>query len=230
MGKIEALHKLKLGVIGVGGLGGLCSLLLSNAGVGFLRIADDDTVSLHNLHRQLLFTIEQVGLSKVLSAAEQIKMRSGCEVEAFAQRVDKLSFNNFAQGLDLILDLSDDAESRLEISKLCLENKINLFSGAVSGYTALMALFAYADPAFVESSGCYQCMTAGAKINTKVGITGPQAATAASLVAHLVLEFLVGNRSFSGKLVRLDLKTLLIQKLILSRDENCLICGKTKHI
>lgn len=224
-GKTADFSQLKLGVIGVGGIGGLCSLLLANAGVGFLRIADHDTVALHNLHRQLLFTTAQVGKSKALCAAEQIAERAEGTIEPFARKVDVQSFADFAQGLDLILDVSDDAASRLVISRLCLERQLPLISGAVSGYTALLAIFDYADAAFVEQHGCYQCVTGGAQINTKVGITGPQAASAASLVAHLTLEFLAGNRSCVGKLLRLDLAGFAIQKMGLTRDPQCPVCA-----
>lgn len=224
-GKLSSLANMRLGVIGVGGLGGLCSLLLANAGVGSLRLADADTVAIHNLHRQLLFTSQQIGLSKAECAVGTIQERAAVKVESFPYKVDVNNFDEFAQDLDLILDLSDDSVSRLTISKLCLKRQLNLFSGAVSGYTALFALFEYADPAFVEKYGCYQCLTSGSNINTKVGITGPQAACAASLSAHLVLEFLVGNRSAIGKLIRMDLNSLSMFKLTLQRDEHCPICN-----
>lgn len=223
-GQTEKLHKLRLGIIGAGGLGGLCALLLSNAGVGLLRIADADTIAIHNLHRQLLFTTQQVGLSKAQCAQEAILERSAEAVESFPYKVAADNFAEFASGLDLILDLTDDARSRLEISRLCLERRLNLFSAAVSGYTALFAMFEYADPLFIQQHGCYWCLTQGADINTKVGITGPQAATAASLASHIVLEFLSGNRQLSGKLLRLDLNTCSMFKLGLHRDAECPVC------
>lgn len=225
-GQSERLHKLRLGIIGAGGLGGLCALLLSNAGVGFLRIADADTIAVHNLHRQLLFTTQQVGLSKAQCAQQAILDRSAGAVESFPYKVTADNFEEFAAGVDLILDLTDDARSRLEISRLCLERRLNLFSAAVSGYTALLAMFEYADPLFVQQHGCYQCLTQGANINTKVGITGPQAATAASLAAHVVLEFLAGNRQLAGKLLRLDLNTCSMFKLVLHRDTDCPVCAQ----
>lgn len=225
-GQSERLHKLRLGIIGAGGLGGLCALLLSNAGVGFLRIADADTIAVHNLHRQLLFTTQQVGLSKAQCAQQAILERSAGAVESFPYKVTADNFEEFATGVDLILDLTDDARSRLEISRLCLERRLNLFSAAVSGYTALLAMFEYADPLFVQQHGCYQCLTQGANINTKVGITGPQAATAASLAAHVVLEFLAGNRQLAGKLLRLDLNTCSMFKLVLHRDTDCPVCAQ----
>lgn len=220
----QHFKSLRLGVIGVGGLGGLCSLLLANAGIGFLRLADADTVALHNLHRQLLFKTSDIGSLKAECATLAIAQRSEASLECFAKKVEASTFDEFAAGLDLILDLSDDWASRLEISKLCLQHKLDLFSGAVSGYTALFTLFLYHDPKFVTEYGCYQCLTQGALINTKVGITGPQAACAASLAAHLVLEYFTGKRNCVGKLIRLDLDNLALQKLTLHRDESCPVC------
>lgn len=220
----QHFKSLRLGVIGVGGLGGLCALLLANAGIGFLRLADADTVALHNLHRQLLFKTTEVGLSKAQCATQAIKERSEAQIECFAHKVEASNFEEFASGLNLILDLTDDWASRLEISKLCLQHQLDLFSGAVSGNTALLSFFLYHDPQFVKQYGCYQCLTQGALINTKVGITGPQAATAASLAAHVVLECFTGKHDFIGKLIRLDLNHLTLQKLTLHRDEACPIC------
>ena len=228
-GKQSLLAQKKIGIIGVGGLGGVCSLLLSNAGVGFLRLADFDAVSLSNLHRQLLFTERDALTSelKIIAASREIEARNRyTTIEAFNLKVDEESFAAFVDGLDVVMDLSDNAESRHKISKLCLEHHCDLISGAVSSYTALLAIFAYSDQSFVEQYGCYQCLTHGDSINTKVGITGPIAASASSLVAHMALEYLLGNKEMFGKVLRYDLQHLKIQHLALQRDSSCSVCSQ----
>lgn len=222
--KDSNLAQKKVGIIGVGGVGGICSLLLAVAGVGTLKIADSDVVAAHNLHRQLLFSEQDLGKSKVALAKQKLEAHnSQIKVSSYG-RIDESNFSDFCQDLDVILDVTDDSQSRLKISKLALEHHVDLISGAVSGYTALLAIFAYHDPKFIQQYGCYRCVTAGAQINTKVGITGPLAASASSLVAHLCLEYLLGNHDFVGKLIRYDLKTLTLSKLKLTKDPMCVDC------
>lgn len=223
----ELIKNTRIGVIGAGGLGGLFSLLLALSGVGFIRLADYDTVASHNLHRQILFKESDIGSYKVLSAAKEIeKHNSECDVDAFKLKVDENSFASFASGLDLIADLSDSASSRNLVSSLCLQSGIDLFSGAVSGFTALFALFAYKEPSFVSRHGCYYCLTQGAEICTKVGITGPAASCAASLAAHLCLSYILKDPAFKpGVLIRSDLNSLSLHKMSLKADPLCPHCA-----
>lgn len=225
-GKIDFLASKKVGVIGTGGAGGLCILLLSVAGIGTLHIADGDTVALHNLHRQILFQESDIGKSKAQQAAKVIEAhQSKLNLKVFDYMIDESNFDDFANGLDLVMDLTDNAQSRLRISKLCLDRGIDLISGAVSAYTSIMGIFEYSNKDFVKEFGCYRCVTNGHNINTKVGITGPIANTCATLSAHLCLEFLLGNREHVGKLVVFDFKGLNTRKMTLCRDPDCKACN-----
>ena len=146
---VEILSTKKVGLIGVGGLGGLCSLLLSNAGVGCLRLADGDSVAWHNLHRQLLFTEQDAatGELKITGACRELERRNHhTKIEAFKTKVTAENFAEFAAGLDLILDVSDDAKSREVLAQQALEHGKDLLSGAVSAYTALLAVFRFSCP------------------------------------------------------------------------------------
>lgn len=225
-GRQEELASKKVGFIGVGGAGGLSSLLIALAGVGQIRIADYDDLAVHNLHRQILFKESDLGHSKVEAARREILERnSQCDVVAFKEKIDESNFKAFADGLDLLLDVSDNAQSRLTISRLALHHGLDLISGAVSAYTALIATFAYHDPGFVATSGCYRCLTSGAAINTRVGITGPIAESCAAMTAHVALEYLLGNKEHRGKLIRIDLRHMTMNKMNLCADPECPDCA-----
>lgn len=221
------LAQKQVGLIGVGGLGGLCALLLSNAGVGLLRLADGDTVAWHNLHRQLLFTEDDAlhACLKSEAAGRALQTRNHhTKLDIWSKCVTAENFADFAQDLDLILDVSDDSKSRQVIAQLALEQGKNLLSGAVSAYTALIALFLFAESDFVQQYGCYHCLTAGADIDTKQGISGPIAASASALVAHVAIEHLLGHRPLYGQLLRCDLRQLTMQHLGLTPDPTCPFC------
>lgn len=221
------LTKKKVGLIGVGGLGGLCALLLSNAGVGFLRLADGDNVAWHNLHRQLLFTEEDAFHARLKSeaAGRELQARNHrTKLEIQSNCVTAENFAEFAKDLDLILDMSDDSKSRQVIAQLALVQGKNLLSGAVSAYTALIALFLFAEKGFVQQYGCYHCLTAGADINTKQGISGPIASSASALVAHVALEHLLGHKPLYGQLLRFEMRQMTMQHLSLTPDLTCPYC------
>ena len=225
-GQQERLLRAKVGLIGVGGMGGLCALLLGTAGAGQLRLADGDEVALHNLHRQLLFTNEDVGSAKALCATSAVRAHVDPEVTVvpYLGLIGPENFASWAQGLDVVIDASDDAQSRLTVSELCLEAHVPLMSAAVSSYQALFALFDYADPDFVARHGCYRCLTGGVAIDTKVGITGPSAACASALCAHQVLEWLLGSRELVGSVLSLDLSRYTLTRLELCADPHCPVC------
>ena len=226
-GQQALLASCKVGLVGVGGIGGLCALLLGAAGIGELRLADGDTVALHNLHRQLLFTNSDVGLPKAERAAAAVQSHCDPElkVTAFSGMIGPGNFAMWAQGLDLVIDASDDAQSRLVVSELCFKAQMPLFSAAVSGYQMLLALFDYAQPDFGAEHGCYRCLTGGVAINTKVGITGPLAAMASSLAAHQVLEWLLGRTEIAGELLSLNLADYRLTRLTLRPDPACPVCA-----
>ena len=222
-GQQAKLSACKVGLIGVGGMGGLCALLLGTAGVGELRLADGDEVALHNLHRQLLFVNSDLGQPKAMCAARTIEdhVDPMVQVKPLVGMIGPDNFASWASGLDLVIDASDNAQSRLTVSRLCLEHGVPLLSAAVSGYQALLALFDYADPDFVTTYGCYRCLTGGVVVDTKVGITGPIASCASSLAAHVVLEWLLGNKDLVGALLSLNLADFRLTKLRLSPDPSC---------
>lgn len=222
-GQQAKLAACKVGLIGVGGMGGLCALLLGTAGVGELRLADGDEVALHNLHRQLLFVNSDLGQPKAMCAARTIEghVDPMVQVKPLVGMIGPDNFKEWAQSLDLVIDASDNAPSRLTVSQLCLEHGVPLLSAAVSGYQALLALFDYADSDFVTTYGCYRCLTGGVVVDTKVGITGPIASCASSLAAHMVLEWLLGNKELVGALLSFNLADFRLTKLRLSPDPSC---------
>ena len=234
-GQQERLARCQIGLIGVGGMGGLCALLLGTAGVGQLRLADGDEVALHNLHRQLLFANADLGQPKATCAARTIErhVASVVQVKPLVGMIGPDNFAAWSDGLDLVIDASDNAQSRLVVSKLCLEHGLPLLSAAVSGYQALLALFDYANPDFLARYGCYRCLTSGIPIDTKVGITGPIASCASALAAHVVLEWLLGNKDLGGTLLSLNLSDFRLTRLRLSPDPACpdhnLGAGASEH-
>ena len=116
-GSSGLLASKKAAVVGVGGLGGLCTYLLAGAGVIKLNIADGDCVSLSNLHRQVLYRMHDIGHKKTEICKKAIlELDDRAEVGVFPE-INSGNFEEFAAGADLVLDLSDNSATRMFISK-----------------------------------------------------------------------------------------------------------------
>src|SRR6201994_4530350 len=115
-----ALKEASVLVIGAGGLGAPALMYLAAAGVGTLGVVDDDTVSLSNLQRQIIHTTPDVGRSKVDSAASQIHaLNPHVRFEAHAVRLHSGNAMVLIGGYDLVLDGSDNFETRYLLSDAC---------------------------------------------------------------------------------------------------------------
>jgi len=115
-----ALKEASVLVIGAGGLGAPVLMYLAAAGVGTLGVVDDDIVSLSNLQRQVIHTTRDIGRRKVDSAAEAIyALNPHVHFEAHAVRLDAGNAMSLIGGYDLVLDGSDNFETRYLVSDAC---------------------------------------------------------------------------------------------------------------
>ena len=109
----EKLKKAKVLVIGAGGLG--CPILqyIATAGVGTIGIIDFDRIEIHNLHRQILYTEDQVGSSKALMAKKKLQaLNPLITVEAFEAKLTIENASEIIQGFDIVVDGSDNFSTR----------------------------------------------------------------------------------------------------------------------
>ena len=136
------LKKAKILVIGAGGLG--CPILqyIATAGIGTIGIVDFDTIELHNLHRQILYTEEYVGQSKAITAKSVLEtLNSLITVIAFEK---KLTIENAAQiikDFDVIVDGCDNFETRYLVNDICVQLGKSLIYGSILKFEGQMAVF-----------------------------------------------------------------------------------------
>jgi adenylyltransferase/sulfurtransferase len=129
-------------VIGAGGLGCPALLYLAGAGVGILGIVDDDKVSLDNLHRQPLYSMEDIGLAKTERAAARLQaLNPEIQVRACQLRLTPSHCLNLFPAYDIILDCTDNFATRYMINDACVLLNKPLVSGAVSQYEGQVAVF-----------------------------------------------------------------------------------------
>jgi adenylyltransferase/sulfurtransferase len=140
----QKLQQAKVLVIGAGGLG--CPVLqyLAAAGIGTIGIADDDLVSLNNLHRQVLFNEEDIGFSKVKRAKEKLqRVNDGLKIIAYNERLTLANALDIIKQFDVIIDGTDNFATRYMINDVCVLLNKPLIYGAVSKFEGQVAIFNY---------------------------------------------------------------------------------------
>jgi molybdopterin/thiamine biosynthesis adenylyltransferase len=131
----QKLRAARVLVVGAGGLGSPVLEYCAAAGIGTLRIADDDAVDLSNLQRQVIHSSEAVGMPKAQSAAARIAaLNPHVSVEARARRFDQRSAQSLLTGVDVAVDGSDNFETRTLLAESCAKLRIPLVTAAVGRF------------------------------------------------------------------------------------------------
>lgn len=138
----EKLKNAKVLIIGAGGLGCPAMMYLAGAGIGNLGIVDFDLVRLSNLHRQVLFSVNDIGQSKAKRAAEVLKqINPDIEIHVFNEELSNSNSLNILSDFDIILDGTDNFSSRYLINDACVLLNKTLVYGAISRFEGQLAVF-----------------------------------------------------------------------------------------
>lgn len=138
----QKLKNARVLVIGTGGLGCPALLYLAGAGVGKLGIVDFDLVSLSNLHRQILFSVNDIGLSKALRAGDILEqINPEIEIIVFNEKLGNSNTLEILSDFDIILDGTDNFASRYLINDACVLLNKTLVYGAISRFEGQVSVF-----------------------------------------------------------------------------------------
>ncbi|MBX8567364.1 molybdopterin-synthase adenylyltransferase MoeB [Pseudomonas cichorii] len=214
-------------IVGLGGLGSPVALYLAAAGVGELHLADFDSVDLTNLQRQVIHDSQSIGQAKVDSAMARLTAINP-EVALVAHRaaLDADSLNAAVQGVDLVLDCSDNFSTREAVNAACVAAGKPLVSGAAIRLEGQLSVF---DPRRAESP-CYHCLYGhGSEAEltcSEAGVIGPLVGLVGSLQALEALKLLAGfGEPLVGRLLLIDALSTRFRELKVKRDPACGVCG-----
>lgn len=224
----QRLSRARVVVIGAGGLGAPAALYLAAAGVGALRIAEPDRVSLDNLQRQILYRTEDVGRLKADRAAEALTaLDPSLEIDARAIPADDASLPGLLADADLVLDGCDDFATRFGVNRAALAARIPLVSGAVGRWDGQVGVFA---PHRAPDAPCYQCwvpdIPPDAETCAQTGIVGALTGVIGSLMALEAIKLITGaGDPLIGRLVIYDGLSGRARTVRVHRDPDCKACG-----
>ncbi len=137
----ESLKQARVLVVGVGGLGSIASLLLVGAGVGVIGLVDGDSVSLSNLHRQIIYKQSQIGERKSEKAKENLReLNDNCEIVTYNEYLTEENAERIIRDYDIVIDACDNFKTRYVINDACLRLGKPFVYSAISDFEGQVAL------------------------------------------------------------------------------------------
>jgi adenylyltransferase/sulfurtransferase len=212
-------------LIGMGGLGAPTALYLAAAGVGHLIIADFDTVELSNLQRQVIHHTNDIGKLKVDSAKQKMQAINPTIKITSVSDLDENNLPKWLELCDIVLDGTDNFDTRFKINQACVASKKPLVSAAVIRFEGQLSVFKGYD----ASQPCYQCLysTDGNSNEncTDNGILAPVAGMLGTMQALQALKVVLNlGEQLVGKLMIIDALDLTFRAVTISKDPDCPIC------
>lgn len=185
----QRLRAARVLVVGAGGLGSTVLPLLAGAGVGFIRLYDGDRVELHNLHRQTLYGMADIGEPKVSAARRALLQRNpDCKIDARPQVLSASLLPDALEAIDLVIDAADNFAITYQLSDACLPRGLPLICASVLGRKGYVGSFCGGAPGYRALFP--QLPTAAGNCNT-AGVMGAAVATLGALQAQMALSLLL---------------------------------------
>ena len=229
-GRAAPFASLKALVVGVGGLGCPAALALARAGVGKLVLADDDEIDLSNLHRQILFTDDDVGHDKLTAARRVLQRRAapGVDVELVPSRCLPGNARDLVRDVDVVLEGADNFATKFLVADACRLEQTAVVHGAAIRWTATAWAVA------PEGAPCYRCLfedvPGGVQASCDgAGVVGPVPGLAGALMADLALGVGVGRPRF-GRLFSYDGRRDSLREVAVGPRPTCPLCGPERSI
>ncbi|MCC2615054.1 molybdopterin-synthase adenylyltransferase MoeB [Aestuariibacter halophilus] len=222
----EALLNARVLQIGVGGLGCAAAQYLVASGIGNLTLVDDDTVALTNLQRQILHTEQDLGKLKCESAKQSLtSLNSDVDIQIHTVRMSEPELEQAVAANDIVLDCTDNLETRNLLNTVCWKNQKALISGAAIRMEGQISSFVPQ-----HHTPCYQCLSRffGEQNLSCVesGIMSPVVGIIGAMQALEAIKLLTGfGEPLTAKVLLFDAIRSEWQTFALQKDPQCPVCG-----
>ena len=219
----------RVGVVGCGALGSTIATHLVRSGVGLVRLVDRDFPELNNLHRQTLYTEADVAarIPKAVAAADHLReMNSEVRVEGVVADVNSFSILAFGEGLDLLVDGTDNFATRFLVNDFAVSRGVPWVYGGVIGASGMTMTIV------PDQGPCLRCLfpepppPGSVPTCDTAGVLSTAVAVIASIQANEALKLLVEPEARNRGLLTVDIWDLHFESLRIERDAECPACGK----
>ncbi len=219
----QRLKAARVALVGLGGIGAPASLYLAAAGVGTLRLIDDDAVSLSNLQRQILFQTADMDRAKVEVGEERLTaLNPHVRIEARRERLNARNATTLLADCDVVIDGTDDFETRFIVNAACVRAGLPLVSGALGRWSGQVGLF--------SGRPCYQCLVPeippDAETCARVGVVGALAGVIGAMAAMETIKLIAGaGEPLTGRLLIYDGLFATTRVVGVAANPQCAVCG-----
>jgi molybdopterin/thiamine biosynthesis adenylyltransferase/rhodanese-related sulfurtransferase len=225
--RLEAARVL---LVGAGGLGSPAAFYLAAAGVGTLRLVDDDVVDRSNLQRQILHTDVRIGTSKVESAAMTLAaLNPRTRIEAIGERITSDNVERHLEGVDVVIDGADNFPARYLLNDACVKLGKPLVYGAVHRFEGQLSVFDAGRQRGVAP--CYRCLfpepppPEAAPNCAEAGVLGVLPGVIGLLQATEAIKLILGiGEPLAGRLLHFDALAMRFRETRLAPDPDCTVC------
>jgi molybdopterin/thiamine biosynthesis adenylyltransferase/molybdopterin converting factor small subunit len=228
---MEKLRAAKVCVVGAGGIGNPVLTQLVGMGVGKIRVVDRDVIEVTNLHRQHLYTDEDIGRVKVEAAADRLrKMNPNVEIEPVPTSVTKYTAESIVKGFDVVIDALDSIDARYALNDACIKLNIPLIYAGAIGVTGSVCTI------LPNKSACIRCRFP--ELNEEEmpacsteGVHPSILYLVAGVEVSEAVKIIIGKEpSLVNTLLIMDLEGPSFERFQIARAEECPACGTTRTI
>ncbi|MEW5684053.1 MAG: molybdopterin-synthase adenylyltransferase MoeB [Pseudomonadota bacterium] len=209
-------------LVGAGGLGAPAAMYLAAAGVGTIILADPDDVDRSNLQRQVIYAEDDLGRPKVDASADRLAaLNPHVFVAGFQGAFSAETADQLVEGVDLVLDGTDDFATRFCVNDACVRHGKTLVSGAIGRWTGQVGVFG--------RRPCYRCLVPeippDAETCVAVGVVGALAGVIGSMMALEAIKILTGaGDPLAGRLLIYDALAAETRTVRIAADPECPVC------
>ena len=221
----KKIQNSKVLVVGCGGLGSPVIDLLSRAGIGKIGMMDHDKVTISNLHRQVMFTSDDVGKYKVNILKKKInKINKKVNVKTYKVKAQDKNLGKILKHYDVIVDGTDNFKAKFLLNKFSLKYKKKLIIGAISKFEGHIFTFDFN----LKKSPCLKCFYQGEPAEGVLdcetdGILGSTAVITGSLQANEVLKAILNvGKNLNSHILIIDLLNLKFRKVLFRKRKGCI--------
>ncbi|HAF61843.1 MAG TPA: hypothetical protein DCK95_05910 [Anaerolineaceae bacterium] len=215
-------------VVGAGGLGSAILLYLAAAGIGKIGIVDSDTIELSNLQRQVLHDSDHLGMPKTASAYEKLHaLNPHIELNLYAKRFQTGNAEQILRDYSIVLDGTDNFETRFLINDLCVKMNKTYIYGAINQFHGQVSVFD------AQHGPCFRCLYPQMPspeviaLNTGVGVIGAVPGIIGSMQALECIKILTGlGKPLYGRMLLLDGAQMEFREIQIRKQKECPVCGQ----
>jgi adenylyltransferase/sulfurtransferase len=214
-------------IIGVGGLGSPVAMYLAAAGVGNIILCDNDKVDLSNLQRQIAHRTSDIGKAKTQSAKNTLlALNPEISVDTIEKRLNRSELLEQVNSCDVVVDASDNFETRFLVNEVCVVTRKPLVSGAAIRMEGQITVFSNKTP----QDPCYRCLYRDegeiSETCSESGVLSPIVGIIGSIQALETLKILTNvGKLLSGRLLIVDGETMEWREINLKQDAECPVCS-----